>query len=64
MDNASMKLDLMEILACPICKTHPLQLKIVLQKGDDVVNGSLLCPKCKVTYPIEDSIPNLLPQKK
>lgn len=59
-----MKQDLMNILACPVCKTHPLLLKIVLQKGDDIVSGSLNCPKCQVTYPIEDSIPNLLPQKK
>jgi uncharacterized protein YbaR (Trm112 family) len=59
-----MKQDLMSILACPVCKTHPLYLKIIVQKGDDIVTGSLHCPKCQVTYPIEDSIPNLLPQKK
>jgi len=59
-----MKLELMNILACPVCKTHPLQLKIVVQKGGDVVTGSLHCQKCQVTYPIEDSIPNLLPQNK
>lgn len=59
-----MKQDLMTILACPVCKTHPLQLKITEQNGEDIVTGSISCPKCQVTYPIEDSIPNMLPQKK
>ncbi len=55
-----MKLDLMEILACPMCK-GTLELKIETQEGDEVVTGALLCAKCNETYPITDSIPNLLP---
>ncbi|OPY34100.1 MAG: Trm112p-like protein [Methanomassiliicoccales archaeon PtaU1.Bin124] len=59
-----MKPELMDILACPVCKSHPLQLTVVEKKGNDIVKGSLYCEKCKVTYPIEGSIPNLLPQTK
>jgi uncharacterized protein YbaR (Trm112 family) len=55
-----MKLDLMEILACPMCK-GPLELKAEQQEGDEVVTGSLFCAKCNETYPIVDRIPNLLP---
>jgi uncharacterized protein len=59
-----MKIELMDILACPVCKSHPLQLNAVQKNGNDVVKGSIYCSKCQVTYPIEDSIPNLLPQFK
>lgn len=55
-----MKKDLMEILACPVCK-GPLELEVKEEKGDDVVAGTLVCHACKERYPIEDSIPILLP---
>ena len=50
----------MEILACPVCKGE-LELTIVTEEGDEVVTGSLFCSACDETYPIEDTIPNLLP---
>jgi len=56
-----MKKELMEILACPVCKGD---LELTLQKEDEqgeVVVGSLHCRKCDQRYPIEDGIPNLLP---
>ena len=55
-----MKRDLMEILACPVCKGD-LALAATEEEGDDIVQGSLRCGACDETYPIEDSIPNLLP---
>ncbi len=55
-----MKLDLMEILACPMCK-GTLALTVETQEGDEVVAGALFCATCNETYPITDSIPNLLP---
>jgi uncharacterized protein YbaR (Trm112 family) len=48
------------ILACPVCK-GPLTLAIVKDDGDEVIEGSLHCARCNETYPIQDSIPNLLP---
>jgi uncharacterized protein YbaR (Trm112 family) len=55
-----MKPKLMDILACPVCKGS-LKLDVVEEKDGDVITGSLLCPKCNYSYPIRDSIPNLLP---
>ena len=55
-----MKKELMEILACPVCKGD-LELRVTTEADDDVVEGSLDCVQCDETYPIEDSIPNLLP---
>ena len=55
-----MKKDLMEILACPVCKGE-LDLRIETEEGEEVVAGELLCAACDESYPIVDTIPNLLP---
>ncbi len=55
-----MNVDLMEILVCPVCKGS-LELRVDQEEGPDVITGALLCSRCRETYPIEDSIPNLLP---
>ena len=55
-----MRRGLMDILACPMCK-GPLTLKVVKEEKGEIITGSLHCAKCNETYPIEDSIPNLLP---
>ena len=54
-----MKKDLMEILACPVCKGE-LELQVESEEGEEVITGALLCHACSETYPIVDSIPNLL----
>lgn len=50
----------MDILACPVCKGE-LELTVDKENETEIVAGSLHCPKCGVNYPIEDTIPNLLP---
>jgi uncharacterized protein YbaR (Trm112 family) len=55
-----MKRDLLDILACPACKTHPLELTVEKEEGKEIELGKLKCPKCGRTYPIERSIPNML----
>lgn len=55
-----MKQDIMDILACPVCKGE-LDLSIESSQGEEVIKGLLVCGACNETYPIEDSIPNLLP---
>jgi uncharacterized protein YbaR (Trm112 family) len=55
-----MKKDLMEILACPVDKGE-LELKVEVEDGDEIVQGTLVCKKCGVSYPIKDTIPHLLP---
>ena len=50
----------MEILACPVCKGK-LELSVEEEKEGKIVAGSLYCPRCGIRYPIEDTIPNLLP---
>jgi len=55
-----MKKQLMRILACPVCKGD-LQLKVDNEEGEEIVTGSLYCSACDYSYPIVDTIPNLLP---
>ena len=55
-----MRRDLMDILACPVCK-GPLELRVEEEDGEEVVKGGLYCSRCQEEYPIVDSIPNLLP---
>ena len=55
-----MKRELMEILACPVCKGE-LELSVEEENEKEIVSGSLYCRKCDVRYPIVDTIPNLLP---
>lgn len=50
----------MEILACPVCKGG-LELRVEEEDEKEVVTGSLFCTHCQESYPIQDSIPNLLP---
>jgi uncharacterized protein YbaR (Trm112 family) len=58
--NPGMKRELMKILACPVCKGE-LELTVVEENTKEIVSGSLYCRKDKITYPIVDTIPNLLP---
>ena len=55
-----MRREIMDILACPQCKGR-LELSVEEERDERIVTGSLDCPKCSETYPIRDSIPNLLP---
>jgi uncharacterized protein YbaR (Trm112 family) len=51
--------DLMEILACPVCKGE-LTLKVEKEDGE-ILEGTLHCAHCNHTYEIREGIPNLLP---
>jgi len=55
-----MRKDTLDILACPLCKA-PLDLTVEQEEAGEVIRGYLTCHQCSERYPIEDSIPNLLP---
>ncbi len=54
-----MKRDLLNILACPVCKGD-LDVE-VFEEDDEIISGKLICKRCHAEYPIEDGIPNMLP---
>ena len=55
-----MRRDLMDILACPVCKGE-LTLTVDMEREDEIIEGSLRCAACDESYPIAEGIPNLLP---
>lgn len=55
-----MKRELMEVLACPVCKGN-LRLEVTEEQGREIVTGNLTCSACEQVYPISEGIPNLLP---
>ena len=55
-----MRRKLMDILVCPTCKGK-LDLSVSEESDDEIIEGSLSCKVCDESYPIEDTIPNMLP---
>ena len=55
-----MKKELVDVLACPVCR-EGLELKVIEEDEREVITGSLTCTRCGTVYPIEDTIPDLLP---
>jgi uncharacterized protein YbaR (Trm112 family) len=55
-----MKRELMDILVCPLCKGD-LSLSVDKEEEGEIVEGSLTCQSCSEVYPINDTIPNMLP---
>ena len=61
-----MRPDLLDILACPVCRgTLILEAETIAPDeapdGGEVITGALTCSPCNEVYPISDGIPNLLP---
>ena len=54
---------MMEILACPIDKSYPLELFEIKEKENVVSEGALVCTKCSRFYPIIEEIPIMLPDE-
>lgn len=54
---------MMEILACPIDKHHPLELFEVKSKEEMVIEGALFCTDCSRFFPIIEEIPIMLPDE-
>ena len=56
-----MKRDLIDILACPICK-GPLKLVVQEEDEKEIIKATLICEQEGIRYPVDEGIPNLLPQ--
>jgi len=54
---------MLDILACPMCKNHPLEIYELELKDEIIVNGTLFCTSCSRFYPIIEEIPIMLPDE-
>ena len=52
---------LLDILACPIDKHHPLELHECQAKEGVIIEGALYCTKCSRFFAIIEEIPIMLP---
>lgn len=58
-----MNKEMLDILACPMDKHHPLEL-FAAQGGDGAVSeGALFCTECSRFFPIMGGIPVMLPDE-
>ena len=55
-----MHVKLLDFLVCPECK-YDLIFRSSDQKLDEILQGSLQCKKCQLTFPIIDGIPIMIP---
>ncbi len=55
-----MRRTLLDILVCPLCHGE-LDLTVAEENAEEIVSGALRCKECATTYPIEETIPNMLP---
>ena len=58
-----MKRRLLDILACPIDKSYPLDLLELISEDDVIREGILFCGRCGRYYPISDEIPIMRPDE-
>ncbi len=60
-----MRQDILDILICPACLPveRPLRLTGARRAGNEILAGSLDCRACGRSYPIEDGLGLLLPEK-
>ena len=54
---------MLDILACPICKHHPLEEFDINVKDELVREGVLFCAECSRYFPITEEIPIMLPDE-
>ncbi len=54
---------MLDILACPICKHHPLEEFDINVKDELVREGVLFCTECSRYFPITEEIPIMLPDE-
>lgn len=50
----------MQILACPLCGNHPLQLRAAKCENNEITEGNIFCQKCDTNFPVTDKIPRMI----
>jgi uncharacterized protein YbaR (Trm112 family) len=58
-----MKVQLLEVLACPDCKKSSLILVDIKNERKEIKMGVLECRKCHRKFPVRNGVPHLLPKE-
>ena len=54
---------MLDRLACPECKNFSVEVKSFLTKHNEIIKGEISCSSCHREYPINEGIPNMLPDE-
>lgn len=53
-----MKEALLELICCPACQ-QALTVEVTERNEPEIWQGTLICPACQATYPVQDGMPHL-----
>ncbi|GAG66468.1 unnamed protein product [marine sediment metagenome] len=56
-------IDMLDRLACPECKNFSIELKSSSIEDYEIIKGEIVCRRCHRQYPINQGIPNMLPDE-
>ena len=56
-------LDMLDRLACPECNNSSMELKSSSIENYGIIKGEIVCLRCHRQYPINQGIPNMLPDE-
>lgn len=54
---------MLDRLACPECKNFSIEIKSSSTEHDKIIKGEIVCFSCRRQYPINEGIPNMLPDE-
>jgi len=57
------KINMLDRFACPECFNFPLEVKAFSTKKEEIINGEIICSRCRRKYPINEGIPSMLPDE-
>jgi Uncharacterized conserved protein len=55
-----MKKETLKLMICPVCRGS-LEAKPEEETNTEIISGNLFCSSCKIYFPIENRIANMLP---
>jgi uncharacterized protein YbaR (Trm112 family) len=55
-----MRIELLDLIQCPICSSQNLEINVVDENDVEIRKGSIICLDCHAKYIIQSGIPNLL----
>ena len=56
--------DMISLLWCPTCSQSHLRAEIKNRAGDAILEGLLICEKCRTSYLVQEGVPMLLPESR
>lgn len=56
-------IEMLDRLACPECMNFSLEVRPSLREQEEIIKGEIVCSRCHRKYPVNEGIPNMLPDE-